>query len=485
MTRDPSAPRPVQVSDYVWEIPRRGGMRVPGRIYASAGLMRAIRNDPCLQQVANVAHLPGIVGYSLAMPDIHWGYGFPIGGVAAVDAADGAVSPGGVGYDINCGVRLVRTGFDAAEIAGRVDRLADRLFQAIPSGVGSAGAIARLGLDEARRLVRRGVAWAIDRGYGSGRDAGRVEEGGCLEGADPDALTERALDRGLHQVGTLGSGNHFLEVDRVDEIYDPKAAAALGLRPGQVVVAIHSGSRGLGYQTCEDSLRAMGPAMTRYGVDLPDRQLACTPIRSPEGERYLAAMACAANYAWVNRQVMMALAGRAFEEALGASPRTVGFGLIYDVSHNIAKFETHDVGGSPRRVLVHRKGATRAFGPGHDALPPEVRGLGQPVLIPGDMGRYSYVLVGTDRAMRETFGSSCHGAGRVLSRAAAKRASRGRDLNEEMAKRGVTVRATGRATIAEEMPYAYKDVAEVVEVVHRAGIGRKVARLRPMIVVKG
>jgi tRNA-splicing ligase RtcB len=395
------------------------------------------------------------------------------------------VSPGGVGYDINCGVRLVRTNLDAEEIAGCRDRLADRLFQAVPSGVGSAGAIPRLGLDEERRLVRRGVAWAIERGYGSPHDAGRVEEGGCLETADPDALTDRALERGRHQVGTLGSGNHFLEVDRVDEIYDTQVAEALGLRPGQVVVAIHSGSRGLGYQVCEDSLRVMGAATVRYGFDLPDRQLACTPIRSAEGEQYLAAMGCAANYAWANRQVMMALAGHAFEAALGASPGAVAFGLVYDVCHNIAKFETHDVGGSPRRVLVHRKGATRAFGPGHAALPSEVRALGQPVLIPGDMGRYSYVLVGTDRAMRETFGSSCHGAGRTLSRAAAKRTSRGLDLYDEMAKWGVTVRASGRATIAEEMPYAYKDVAEVVEVVHRAGIGRKVARLRPMIVIKG
>jgi tRNA-splicing ligase RtcB len=432
-----------------------------------------------------VAHLPGIVGYSLAMPDIHWGYGFPIGGVAAVDVEHGAVSPGGVGYDINCGVRLVRTALDASDLEGATDRLADRLFAAIPAGVGSAGAIPKLGVADERRLVQRGVAWAVDRGYGSAGDRGRIEEEGCLAAADPDALSDRALARGLRQVGTLGSGNHFLEVERVDEVYAGPAADALGLWSGQVVVSIHSGSRGLGYQTCEDALRTMAASMARYRLQLPDRQLACTPVASPEGRQYLAAMACAANYAWVNRQVMMTLAQRAFEEALGASPRTVGFGLVYDVCHNIAKFETHEVDGRQRRLLVHRKGATRAFGPGHPALPSEVRGVGQPVLIPGDMGRYSYVLVGTERAMRETFGSSCHGAGRALSRAAAKRASRGLDVFAEMAKRGVTVRAGSRGTIAEEMPYAYKDVASVVDVVDGAGIGRKVARLRPLIVIKG
>ena len=479
------APNLVQVGLHVWEIPRRGGMLVPGRVYASEALMADIRNDPCLQQVANVAHLPGIVGYSLAMPDIHWGYGFPIGGVAAVDAGEGAVSPGGVGYDINCGVRLVRTALDVADVAGRLERLADVLFGAIPAGVGSEGAIPKLRLDDERRLLREGVTWAVSRGFGSASDLGHIEEGGCLSGADPGALTDRALERGLRQVGTLGSGNHFLEVDRVDEVYDERVASAFGLRLDQLTLSIHSGSRGLGYQTCDDALRVMGKAMTRYQISLPDRQLACAPLRSPEGQQYLAAMACAANYAWVNRQVMMGLAQSAFEKALGTTPQGLGFGLVYDVCHNIAKFEDHEVGGERRRVFVHRKGATRAFGPGHPALPVEVRRVGQPVLIPGDMGRYSYVLVGTEGAMRQTFGSSCHGAGRVLSRAASKRASRGLDLYAEMAKHGVIVRAQGQATIAEEMPYAYKDVADVVDVVHEAGIGTKVARLRPLIVVKG
>jgi tRNA-splicing ligase RtcB len=462
-----------------------GGMRVPGRVYASEGLMAGIRGNPCLRQVANVAHLPGIVRYSLAMPDIHWGYGFPIGGVAAVDAEDGAISPGGVGYDINCGVRLVRTMLDVSDVRERLERLGDKLFAAIPAGVGSAGAIPKLAIGDERRLVREGAAWAVERGFGSANDLDHIEEGGCLAGADPDVLSDRALERGRPQVGTLGSGNHFLEVDRVDEVYDERLANALGLRLNQVALTIHSGSRGLGYQTCDDALRVMGGAMTRYKIELPDRQLACAPIRSAEGQQYLAAMACAANYAWVNRQVMMGLAERAFLEALGATPRVLGFGLVYDVCHNIAKFEQHEVDGERRQLCVHRKGATRAFGPGHPALPPPVRAVGQPVLIPGDMGRYSYVLVGTTEAMRQTFGSTCHGAGRVLSRAASKRASRGIDLFAELASRGVLIRAQGRATVAEEMPHAYKDVADVVDVVHDAGISRKVARLRPMIVVKG
>jgi tRNA-splicing ligase RtcB len=477
--------RPVQVGPYLWEIPRQGGMRVPGRVYASDALMAGLRDDPSLQQVANVAHLPGIVGYSLAMPDIHWGYGFPIGGVAAVDAGEGVVSPGGVGYDINCGVRLVRTGLDTGDLEGRTDVLADRLFAAVPAGVGSEGAIPKLSVGDERQLVSRGVRWAVERGFGRGEDVGRIEEGGCLSGADPDALSERALERGLRQIGTLGSGNHFLEVGCVEEIYDAPLAAALGLRPGQVTLIIHSGSRGLGYQTCDDSLRRMASAGMRSRVSLPDPQLAWAPIDAPEGRQYIGAMACAANYAWVNRQVMMALAERAFEAALGMSPRDLRFSLVYDVCHNIAKFEEHEVDGQRRSLLVHRKGATRAFGPGHPVLSPEVRGTGQPVLIPGDMGRYSYVLVGTDAAMRETFGSTCHGAGRTLSRAASKRASRGRDLLAELAAAGVTLRARGLATVAEEMPYAYKDVADVVDVVHGAGISRKVARLRPMIVVKG
>lgn len=474
-----------QISDCIWEIPQRGGMRVPGRIYATPELMADIRKDAAVEQVVNVAHLPGIVGYSLAMPDIHWGYGFPIGGVAAVDAKHGVISPGGVGYDINCGVRLVSTNLQASEIQAKLPLLADALFAMIPCGVGAEGAIPKLGRSEEKKLATEGVQWAIANGFGSAVDAEHTEENGCLAGADPAALSDEALGRGLTQVGTLGSGNHFLEVDRIEEIYDPEIAAALGLASGQVAIIIHSGSRGLGHQTCEDALKVMGQAMEKYHIVMPDRQLACAPIPSPEGRQYLAAMACAANYAWVNRQVMMSLAENAFLKALQISPRDLGFRLIYDVCHNIAKPETHEIDGVKRKVWVHRKGATRAFGPGHPAIPASVRAHGQPVLIPGDMGRYSFLLVGTDRAMKETFGSTCHGAGRVMSRMQAKKAGKGRDLEEELGKQGVIARYRGKGTFAEEMPYAYKDVADVVDVVDRAGISKKVVKLKPLAVIKG
>jgi tRNA-splicing ligase RtcB len=474
-----------QIDEHVWEIPRQGGMRVPGRIYASAKLMRDLRDDPAIGQVVNVAHLPGIVGHALAMPDIHWGYGFPIGGVAAVDAADGVVSPGGIGYDVNCGVRLLRTGLDADAIASRAERIADALYATIPAGVGSEGAIPKLGTAEQKHILARGAAWAVGRGFGRASDLDATEEGGCLAGADPDAVSETALARGRTQVGTLGSGNHFLEVQRVDEVYDARAAEALGLHAGQVTVMIHSGSRGLGYQVCDDALRTMSRAMARHGITVPDRQLACVPIESAEGREYLAAMAAAANFAWTNRQVMSGLAERAFGNALEIGPAVLRFSLVYDVCHNIAKFEDHVVDGRRRRVCVHRKGATRAFGPGHPALAPQLRPLGQPVIIPGDMGRYSFVLLGTTRAMEETFGTTCHGAGRVMSRAQAKKAGKGLDLRADLARRGVVVRAQSMAGVAEEMPWAYKDVVDVVDVVDGAGIARRVAKLRPMVVVKG
>ncbi|MEA2625997.1 MAG: hypothetical protein QOD06_2042 [Candidatus Binatota bacterium] len=474
-----------QISDYVWEIPKHGGMRVPGRVYASTELMQNIRKDASLQQVANVAHLPGIVGYSLAMPDIHWGYGFPIGGVAAVDAEEGAITPGGIGFDVNCGVRLAATKLRADDVKRDLPKIADALFQAIPCGVGAKGSIPRLTRAEEKKLVVEGAKWAIDRGFGREADLDNIEEYGRLAGADAEALTEEALERGLTQVGTLGSGNHFLEVDRVDEIYDSRVAEVLGLEIGQLAIIVHSGSRGLGHQTCEDSLKVMDRAMEKYAIRVPDRQLACAPVSSPEGRRYLSAMACAANYAWVNRQVMMGLAENAIMQALAISPRDLGMRLVYDVCHNIAKPETHEVDGEKRKLWVHRKGATRAFGPGHPAIAARLRPIGQPVLIPGDMGRYSFLLVGTEKAMTETFGSTCHGAGRVMSRAQAKKAGRGRNLERELADAGVIARYRGRGTFAEEMPYAYKDVADVVEVVHGAGISRKVAKLKPMAVIKG
>ncbi|HUE30088.1 MAG TPA: RtcB family protein [Verrucomicrobiae bacterium] len=474
-----------RIADCVWEIPRQGGMRVPGRIYASEKLMAELRDDPALGQVANVAHLPGIVGHALAMPDIHWGYGFPIGGVAAVDAEEGAISPGGIGFDINCGVRLLRTALAADDLGPHLARLADALYQAIPAGVGSEGAIPKLTQAEEKQMLARGAAWAVAREFGRASDLEATEEGGCLGDADPSAVSDTALERGRSQVGTLGSGNHFLEVQRVDEVYDARAAAALGLEAGQVTVMIHSGSRGLGYQVCDDALRTMGRAMARYGIAMPDRQLACVPLGSPEGREYLAAMAAAANFAWTNRQVMSGLAERAFGAALGLGPAALRFGLVYDVCHNIAKLEEHAVGGRRRRVCVHRKGATRAFGPGHPALAAHLRPLGQPVIIPGDMGRYSFLLLGAAGAMAETFGTTCHGAGRVMSRAQAKKAGRGLDLVAELARRGVVVRAQSLGGVAEEMPWAYKDVADVVDVVDRAGLARRVARLKPLVVVKG
>jgi tRNA-splicing ligase RtcB len=475
----------VKIHDYLWEIPKEGAMLVPGRIYISEPMLDEIREDPALTQVANVACLPGIQGYSLAMPDIHWGYGFPIGGVAAIDARTGVISPGGVGYDINCGVRLACTNLSYEEVAPKVDRLADALFNAIPAGVGSQGAIPNLSVEELRQVVREGAQWALARGYAVPGDLDHTEEGGRLPMAKPEKVSDYAYNRGRKQLGTLGSGNHFLEISRVDHIYEPKVAEALGIRLAQVTMLIHSGSRGLGHQTCDDYLRVVGSAMSKYEIVLPDRQLAAVPICSPEGQDYLGAMAAAANFAWCNRQVMMHLATNAFMEALGIGRRELGLRLIYDVCHNIAKFEEHMIEGHKRIVCIHRKGATRAFGPDHPALPEAYRRLGQPVLIPGDMGRYSFLLIGLEGAMRETFGSSCHGAGRVMSRTKAKREARGHDLYSELHALGVTVRAQSRAGVAEEMPSSYKDVADVVGVLEAAGVTQRVARLRPFAVIKG
>jgi tRNA-splicing ligase RtcB (3'-phosphate/5'-hydroxy nucleic acid ligase) len=476
---------PRQLSPTLWEIPRTGGMRVPGRVYASAAMMAKIREDRSLEQVANVAHLPGIVRWSLAMPDIHWGYGFPIGGVCATDADEGVVSPGGVGYDINCGVRLVTTRLTARDIAPRMHALVSSLFSHVPTGVGASKAIGRLSGAELRAVATEGAAWAVRKGYGAEPQLGFIEEHGCLAEADAAAVGVRAWERGADQLGTLGSGNHFLEIARVDKVYDAEAARAFGLQVDGVVVMIHCGSRGFGYQICDDALALAQAATDRYGIRLPDRQLACAPLRSAEGRRYLGAMRCAANYAFANRQVIMQLAERAFCEALALDPHDVGFSLVYDLCHNIAKFETHLVEGGMQRVCMHRKGATRAFGAGSPQIPASYRAVGQPVLIPGDMGRYSFVCVGTETAMRETFGSSCHGAGRHMSRHQAMKVAKGRNIVGELRARGVEIQATGLRTIAEEMPEAYKDVADVVGVMHDAGITPMVARLRPMGVIKG
>ncbi len=475
-----------QVGEVAWIIPPRGGMRVPGKIYASEKMLESIlKEDESIQQVINVATLPGIQKYSIAMPDIHWGYGFPIGGVAATDVEEGVISPGGVGYDINCGVRLARTDLEYKDVRDAMEKLVTELYRHVPTGVGAGGAIKKLSKQEMKWLLKEGAAWAVDHGYGSPEDLECTEEKGRLLTAEPENVSNRAIERGHNQVGTLGSGNHFLEVQVVEEIYDAEAAEALGLFPGQVVVMIHCGSRGLGHQVCEDYLRVLDKAVHKYGISLPDRQLACAPIRSPEGERYLGAMAAAANFAWANRQVIMSLAKKAFQQALGISERDLGFRLVYDVCHNIAKIEEHEVDGQIKTVCVHRKGATRAFPPGHPLTPKKYRDVGQPVLIPGDMGRYSFVAVGQPASMEESFGSSCHGAGRVKSRHKAKKEARGRDLLAEMRKMGVVVRARGMRTVAEEMPFAYKDVSQVVDVMHKAGISKKVAKMVPVGVIKG
>jgi tRNA-splicing ligase RtcB len=473
-----------QITPYKWELPKTGKMRVPGIIYAEHDMLRGKQHNEPLKQVANVAQLPGIVKSSLAMPDMHWGYGFPIGGVAAFDWETGVISPGGVGYDINCGVRMATTALVEADIRPRLETLVSELYRQIPSGLGSTGPV-KLSVKEEKQVLRQGSQWAVRKGFGENRDLAHTEDAGCMPNADPDIISPRALERGRKQLGTLGSGNHFVEVGIVDDIFDEKIARVFGLFQGQVTVLLHSGSRGFGYQVCDDFLKQMNQHVRHLELELPDRQLACAMIQSDLGQRYFNAMACAANYAWANRQILMQRCREVFQHALGISPNTLDMNLVYDVSHNIAKKETHMVEGQKRILCVHRKGATRSFPPNHTALCEAHRSTGQPVLVPGDMGTASYVLVGTHTAMAETFGSTCHGAGRVLSRKAAKKQSKGRSIQRELADKGILVRWTGRSTLAEEMPDAYKDISKVVGVVHGAGISRKVARLRPMAVIKG
>ncbi len=476
-----------RVDEYRWRIPRKykPEMRTDAIVYASGEMMRASTTGNSLEQVANVACLPGIVGPSMAMPDIHYGYGLPIGGVAATDVKEGVVSPGGVGYDINCGVRLLRTTLTRREVEPRIEEIVNRMFVDVPSGVGSKGKV-RIDVRELGRALVKGSAWAVDQGMGWPDDPEHIEDGGKIEGADPSALSERALQRGRPQLGTLGAGNHFLEVQVVDEIFDEEIGRALGITElGQVTVMIHTGSRGLGYQVCDDSLKDMQRAVQKYGIELPDRQLACAPVESPEGRKYLSAMAAAANYAWANRQCITHWTREAFERVFDTSAQNLGMGIIYDVAHNVAKLEEHEVNGERKRLCVHRKGATRAFGPGSPELLPLHQKTGQPVIVPGDMGTASYLLVGTEQAMKETWGSTCHGAGRVMSRHGAIRAARGRDIRQELAQKGVYVRAASPKVLAEEMPEAYKDVDQVVEICHGAGISKLVARMRPMGVMKG
>lgn len=473
-----------KIDNYKWKIPKSGMMRVPGIIFSSEAMLKSIDTQEAFKQVVNVATLPGIVKASFAMPDMHWGYGFPIGGVAAFDWNDGIISPGGVGYDINCGVRLAGTRLTRADIQPKLDTLINALYQNIPCGLGSIGAI-RLSASDVKKVLQHGSRWALKQGLAEDRDLEHTEDNGCLSDADPDEVSERALERGRKQLGTLGSGNHFLEIGTVDTIYQPDIARIFGLFEGQVTVMLHSGSRGLGYQVCDDYLALMMKNISRFGLDLPDRQLACAPLQSNEGNRYLRAMYCAANYAWANRQILMHQTREVMLKALGIGPRDLDLRLIYDVCHNIAKKENHVVDGQKQTLCVHRKGATRSFPAGHPGLSAVFQQTGQPVIVPGDMGTASYVLTGTEKAMQETFGSTCHGAGRVLSRAAAKKAGRGRSIHRELEDRGILVRWTGQSTLAEEMPEAYKDVSEVVNVVHGAGISLKVAKLKPLAVVKG
>ncbi|HET8852764.1 MAG TPA: RtcB family protein [Ktedonobacteraceae bacterium] len=476
-----------RIDTYRWRIPQRYNpeMRVPGIVYADDALIEQIMQDNALHQVANVATLPGIVGYSLAMPDIHWGYGFPVGGVAATHADYGVVSPGGIGFDINCGVRLLATDLLHNQIRSKVDKLADELFNNLPSGVGGAG-MHQLSIDEMHAVMVRGASWAIEEDYGFAEDLEVTEEHGCLAGADPDAVSNTAIQRGMKQLGSLGSGNHFCEVQTIDHIYDAEVAKALGIdQLGQIVVTIHCGSRGFGHQIAEDYIRLAESKQQDFGFHLVDRQLACLPLQSNLGKSYLAAMACGANFAWANRQLLMYGVRQAFATVFGRQARPKDMPLVYDVCHNIAKMEQYEIEGQLQRVCVHRKGATRAFPANHPAVPEKYRAVGQPVLIPGDMGRYSFVLVGAQGAMEQSFGTTCHGAGRRQSRTAAKKSITGKELLEQLHAKGVTVRVHSKNLLPEEAPQAYKDAQQVVNVVHNAGLAKLVIRLKPVIVVKG
>jgi tRNA-splicing ligase RtcB (3'-phosphate/5'-hydroxy nucleic acid ligase) len=475
-----------RVNDYVWEVPRtfRPDMRVPARFYADDSLLSGALDDQSLEQLVNTATLPGIVGYALAMPDIHQGYGFPIGGVIATELPDGIISPGGVGYDINCGVRLLGTHLDVDEVEPYLDDLASALQRNCPTGVGRGGEI-RLSEAALDQVLEQGARWALKNGYATEADLERTEESGRIPGADVRKVSARARERGRDQLGTLGAGNHFIEVDVVDEVFDEEAADRMGLSPGRVVAQIHCGSRGFGHQVCSDYVKRFHQSVRQYGIQLPDRELVCAPLSSPEGQDYLAAMRAAANFAFCNRQVLTHLIRRSFEQVLAGQVANPHIYQIYDIAHNMAKVEEHEVDGRRVQVCVHRKGATRAFGPGAPGLPAVYRDIGQPVLVPGSMGTASWVLVGTHGSMKQTFGSTCHGAGRTMSRRQAKREVQGQELRQSLEADGIRVRAGSLGGLAEEAPVAYKDVDRVIEVVHNAGIARKVARVVPIAVVKG
>jgi tRNA-splicing ligase RtcB len=475
-----------QIDPFTYQIDTawRSDMQVPARLVADADILQAAMADRSLEQLVNTACLPGLVKYVLAMPDVHQGYGFPIGGVAATAAPDGVISPGGVGYDINCGVRLLGTHLRREEVQPHLDRLVSALYANCPSGVGKGGAL-RLNPKELRQVLGKGARWALKRGLATDSDLERTEGGGSLPGADAGCVSERALERGRDQVGTLGAGNHFIEVDVVAEVFAAEAADRMGLAPDAVVVQIHCGSRGLGHQVCTDYVKRFQKALHTYGLHLPDRELVCAPLSSPEGRDYLAAMTAAANYAFANRQLLTHGVRRSFEQALAGRVSNHQVFQVYDVAHNMARIETHRIDGRPRQLCVHRKGATRAFGPGSPDLPPAYQDIGQPVLVPGSMGTASWVLIGTETAMDRTFGSTCHGAGRCLSRTQARKRYKGVQLRQHLEDSGIHVRAGSMAGLSEEAPGAYKDVDRVVDVVHGAGIARKVARLVPLAVIKG
>ena len=476
-----------QIDEFRYEIPSsyKHGMRTSGLIYANEKMMKSVIRDNALEQVANVATLPGILKKSMAMPDIHWGYGFPIGGVAGMDIDEGVISPGGVGYDINCGVRMLTTNLTVKDVSPKLKELIDTMFTNVPSGLGSKGKV-RVDSRTLIQVLEEGAKWAVESGYGWQEDLEHLEEGGGMEGADSEKVSQRAIDRGKSQLGSLGAGNHFLEIQKVDQIRNEEAAKRMGVNElDQIIVMIHTGSRGCGHQIASDYIRKMEVAYRKYGIDLPDRQLACAPIDSPEGRDYFSAMACGANFAWTNRQMILHWIRESFEQVFGQKAEDMGLSVIYDVAHNIAKFEEHDVDGRRMKVCVHRKGATRAFGPGRPEVTSDYREFGQPVLIPGDMGTHSFLLLGTDEAMAQTFGSTCHGAGRVMSRRQATRMFRADEVRSKLERKGIYVHAASMKGIVEEAPDVYKDILDVVKVANGAGISSVVARMSPMGVVKG
>jgi len=485
-----------KIGDYKFKVPKgyKPGMQTDGVVFASPVLLENAKKDNCLEQVANMTFLPGIVGTSEAMPDIHWGYGFPIGGVAATDFDQGVISPGGVGFDINCGVRLLRTNLYAKDIKKKLPKLIDAMFDNIPSGLGSKGKV-RVSERDIQDVMVEGAKWAVEKGYGRTEDPETLEEFGAMQGADPEVVGEKPCKRGMPQLGSLGSGNHFLEIQRVGEIFEEDTAKVMGITsPDQIMVMIHTGSRGLGYQVCSDQLKELEKnfhkqennfVSDRFDVSLPDRQLVCAPVHSDSGDNYFKAMKCAANYAWANRQLITHWVRHSFSQVLGGDSEDYDLGIVYDVAHNIAKEEEHIVDGKRQKLIVHRKGATRAFGPGSKGLVSKYSEIGQPVLIPGDMGSSSYVLVGTETAMNESFGSTCHGAGRVMSRKEATRRFKVRDVVEELGRQGVIIKSASKEGITEEAPQAYKDVDDVIETAQGAGISRKVVKLKPMGVIKG